>query len=86
MKYRKVKDVEINQENNEFMDAVAQCMLQLLSNRLCKEEESDLDIDEKFDIDYDFSMYGDKLMKMRNELGYSSEKFIDSADNFVRKL
>lgn len=86
MKYKVIKEVELDSKTNQFVDTSAQCMLQLLSNRLCKGETPDYEDNEDFDINFDFSMYGDELMRMKEEMGFSNDKFINSAESFMRKL
>ncbi len=86
MKYKVIREVELDKKADQFVDTSAQCMLKLLMNRLCKEDYPDYEIDEDFDINFDFSMYGDELMQMKQEMGYSNDKFINSAESFMRKL
>ncbi len=86
MRYKIVKDVELGKDEDKLMNATAQSMLILLVNRLCLDKNSDYVADEEFDVDYDFSMYGSELKKIRQEKGYSNEKIIQSAERFVSKL
>ena len=86
MKYKVIREVELDEKADQFVDTSAQCMLKLLMNRLCKDDYPDHEIDEEFDINFDFSMYGEELMQMKQEMGYSNDKFINDAESFMRKL
>ncbi len=86
MKYKVVKEVELDKKVDSFVDTSAQCILQLLVNRLCVDEDTNYEADDNFDIDFNFSMYGPELKQIKKDLGYTNDKFIESADSFVRKL
>ena len=86
MKYKIVKDVELDKKVDYFVNTSAQCMLSLLMNRLNKEAFEGHETDDDFDIDYDFAMYGQESVETKQELGYTNDKFIDSAESFVRGL
>ena len=82
MRFKIIKDVEIDKMNNYFISTSAQCMLKLVLNRLDKD---DLD-DDNFDINYDFEMANDEVRKIKQELGYSNDRLINDAERFVGKL
>lgn len=86
MKYKVIKEVKLDKELDKLINTSAQCMLKLLLNRLCKDDIPNYILDEDFDINYDFSMYGEELMQMKEEKGYSNDVFKNSAERFVRKL
>ncbi len=86
MRYKVIKDIELDEKADEFVSTSAQCMLRLLMNRLYKDDMKDVEIDDDRDIDFDFSMYGLESVEAKNELGYTNDKFKDSADSFVRGL
>ena len=82
MRFKIIKDVEIDKMNNCFISTSAQCMLKLVLNRLDKD---DLD-DDNFDINYDFAMANDEVRKIKQELGYSNDRLVNDAERFVGKL
>ena len=86
VKYKVIKEVKLDKKDNLFIDISAQCMLKLLLNRLCKDEFPDYEADDNFDINFDFSIYGKELVQIKERNGYSNDKYINSADSFVRRL
>lgn len=86
MRYKVIKNINLDKKADQFVNTSAQCMLKLLFNRLNESENRDYPVDEEFDINFDFSMYDDEIRQMKEEMGYSNDKFINSADSFVRKL
>lgn len=86
MKYKIIKTVELDTKNDLFVSAVAQCMLDLLYKRLIDEDVPEFLKNDNLDINYDFSLFDDGLLEVRENKGYSNDKFIDLADTFVRRL
>ena len=86
MKYKIVKKVELDSNTDLFINVSAQCMLDLLYKRLVDDNLPDFLKDDNLDIDYDFSLYDSKLLRLKREKGLSNDKYIDSADSFVRRL
>ncbi len=86
MRYKVVKEVELDKKADQFVNTSAQCMLKLLMNRLNKDDFGEMKINEDFDIDFEFSMYGRESVETKQEMGYTNDIFINSAESFVRKL
>ena len=86
MRYKIVKDIELDKKVDYFVETSAQCMLKLLMNRLNKDVFEESEIDDDFDIDFDFAMYGPESVEEKLKLGYTNDKFKDSAESFVRGL
>ena len=86
MKYKIIKTVELDEKNDLFVNAAAQCMLDLLYKRLIDEDVPEFLKDDNLDINYDFSLFDGELLEIRKNKGYSNDKFIDLADTFVRRL
>ena len=86
MRYKIIKDVELDKKVDYFVNTSAQCMLKLLMNRINKDEFAEHEIDDDFDIDFDFAMYGSESVKVKQDLGYTNDKFKDSAESYVRGL
>lgn len=86
MKYKVVKEVELEKYVDSFVDISAQCILQLLVNRLCVTDDDNYEVDDNYDINFNFSLYGPELKQIKKEMGYSNDKFIEDADSFVEKL
>lgn len=86
MKYKIIKEVEVDSETDSLMDAAAHCILDLLYDRFNDDKIPAFLKDEEFSINYDFSLYGEDLSKRREEKGYTVDKFITSADSFIRRL
>ena len=86
MRYKVVKDIELDKKVNKFVDISAQCMLKLLMNRLNKDLFSGREVDDDFDIDFDFAMYGNESVEAKQEFGYTNDKFKESAESYVRGL
>lgn len=86
MKYKVIKEIEKDPKLDDFINSSAQCMLKLLFNRLFIDEYPDSIEYEKYDINFDYSMYGKDLIRMKNEMGYTDDKLKNCAESFVRKL
>lgn len=86
MKYKIIKTVELDEDNDLFVNAAAQCMLDLLYKRLVDEDVPEFLKDDNLDINYDFSLFDEELLEIRKNKGYSNDKFIDLADTFVGRL
>lgn len=86
MKYKIMKNVEIDKKMDQFVNVSAQCMLKLLFNRFNQDIMINYPVDENADISYDFSMYGKELKKIKQDMGYTNDNFIDFAESYVRKL
>lgn len=86
MKHKVIKTIELDTKDDLFVSAAAQCMLDLLYKRLVDEDVPEFLKDDNLDINYDFSLFDDELLEIKENKEYSNDKFIDSADTFVRRL
>lgn len=86
MKHKIIKTIELDTKNDLFVSAAAQCMLDLLYKRLVDEDVPEFLKDDNLDINYDFSLFDDELLEIKENKEYSNDKFIDLADTFVRRL
>lgn len=86
MKYKIIKEVEIDEATSKMLDAAAHCVLDLLYDRLVDVDAPDNMKTDEYDINYDFNAHGLELAKMREDAGYTTDKLVSSADTFVRGL
>lgn len=83
---KKIEEVKLDKNEEIFISASAQCILDLLHSRFFDENIPEFLKDDNLDINYDFSLFGEDIIEEKNNKGYTNEKYSESADNYIRRL
>ena len=83
---KKLEEVKLEQKVDMFINASAQCMLDLLHARFFDQNMPEFLKDDNLDINFDFSLFGDEAIDEKEEKGYTNDKYSKSADNYIRRL
>ena len=83
---KKLEEVKLEEKEDLIINAAAQCMLDLLHSRFFGQNKPEFLKDDNLHINYDFSLFGDDIIEVKNAKGYTNEKYSESADNYIRRL